>query len=237
MRFLFLILAPAVVLLFVASVLVGLPLPAPFPDAGSQDRNLLAAVAVGVLGIAYLVWLTVYAVVSFRQAGQALDPALTSRGLTAQSHLGFGRKYHGRIRDRQVAMSYFPARGLRRALLDMAATASIQGRAAIGERRPLLDCANCPPVPIEGGDMGELQVFSEDPAWIQRFLAEQEHRQEILRLLGDQQGAGFRELYLQPGRIWLRGHPTPQVTASQVTQWLDDLLALAELLERQSGRN
>jgi hypothetical protein len=38
-------------------------------------------------------------------------------------------------------------------------------------------------------------------------------------------------MYFQPGRIWLRAHPSSQVTEAQIERWLDDLLALAKAAE------
>ena len=95
MRVVLLILVPAILLLAVALLSLWLPLPGPFPAPLSRGRNLMAAVVTGVLGVGYVVGLAVYVISSVRQAGRALDPALTARGLASSSYLGAGRRYHG----------------------------------------------------------------------------------------------------------------------------------------------
>ena len=41
--------------------------------------------------------------------------------------------------------------------------------------------------------------------------------------------------HVQPDRVWLRAHPSARVTALQVGQWFDDVLALAAGVEGIGG--
>ena len=52
----------------------------------------------------------------------------------------------------------------------------------------------------------------------------------LVRLMDAQKEHGFRELYLQPDRVWLQAHP-PRITEKLFRQWLEDLLALCDTAE------
>jgi hypothetical protein len=230
MRLILLILIPPLLLLILALAMILMPLPHPFPEAKSQERTRVAAITTGALGMLYLVGLTVYAASWFLQAGQALDPALAPLGLTAETYMGFGRRYHGEIDGRQVEITYQPPQTIRHALLNITVNADIGTRAAMALKRPLLDCADCPEVDVGEPELSQFLVVAEDQAWMQRLLTEPANAAAVDRLLGDQGTLGMRELYFQPERIWLRAHPQ-QLNEAQLRQWLDDLLALAEAVE------
>jgi hypothetical protein len=206
------------------------PLPHPFPEAKSLERNRVAAITTGILGVAYLVALTVYAVSWFLQAGQALDATLVPLGLTSTSYMGFGRQYHGEIADRQVDVTYQPARMLKPALLNATIGANVGTRAALVPGKPLLDCHDCPAVDINAPELGQLHIVAQDEAWMRRLLDDPANLATTRRLLDDQKTLGLRELYLQPDRVWLRAH-TNQITENKFRHWLDDLLSLAEAVE------
>lgn len=230
MRFVMLILIPPVILFVLALAMILTPLPHPFPETKSPERTRVAAITTGVLGALYLVGLTVYIVSWFLQVGQALDPTLTSLGLTAEGHMGFGRRYHGEINRRQVEITYQPPQTIRPALLNITVDADVGTRAAMVPQRPLLDCADCPAVDGEGTALSQFLVVAEDETWMKHLLAEPANAAVLARLLSDQEALGTSELYFQPERVWLRAHPQ-QLTGTQLRQWLDDLLAIAETAE------
>jgi hypothetical protein len=229
-RFVLLILIPPLILFVLALALVLAPLPHPFPEAKGPERTRVTAITTGILGMLYLVVLTVYAVSWFLQAGQALDPALEPLGLTAEGYMGFGRQYHGELDGRQVEITYQPPQTIRPALLNITVSANVGTRAAMAPKRPLLDCADCPPVNVEVTELSQFLVVAEDETWMQRLLAEPANAAALGRLLGDQETLGTREIYFQPECAWLRAHPQ-QLSEAQLRQWLDDLLALAEAAE------
>ena len=68
--------------------------------------------------------------------------------------------------------------------------------------------------------------------WASRLLADRTIQTTLRRLMSDPSALGSRDIYIQPGRIWLYAHPTSQATGEQIGQWFDDLLALAEAAER-----
>jgi hypothetical protein len=229
-RIILLILLPPIIIFVLALTMILAPLPHPLPEAKSPERNRVSAIITGVLGAAYLVGLTIYAVSWFMQAGQALDPALVPLGLTPEGYMGFGRQYHGEIKGRQVEVTYQPAQMLKPALLNVYINASVGTQAALGPGKPLLDCGDCPAVDVEAPELDQLHIVAQDEAWMRRLLADPANAAAVSRMLGDQETLGLRELYLQPNRIWLRAHPK-QIKENHIQRWLDDLLILAEAIE------
>lgn len=232
MRILLWFLIVPVLLLACALAMIWMPLPRPLPPAGSHERNLPAAIITGVLGIAAVVGLVVMAVSSVVQASRVLDPVLLSAGLSSRGYMLFGQQYHGSVRGRQVDVYYVPNRSIWSPLLNIYVRADTGTRAAIGTGKPLLDCRDCPLVAVGEPDVGYLQIYAEDEAWVGRLLAEPANRAALSRLLDRQGAGGFRELYVQPERLWLRWRPQG-VSESHVRQGLDDLLSLAEACESQ----
>lgn len=230
MRIILLILLPPIIIFVLALTMILAPLPHPFPEAQSPERNRMAAITTGILGAAYLVGLTVYVVSWFLQVGQALDSTLVPLGLTSEGYMGFGRQYHGEIKGRQVDVTYQPAQVIKPSLLNVYVSASAGTQAALGPGKPLLDCRDCPEVDVEALGLGQLHVAAQDEAWTRRLLADPANAVAVNRLLGDQEMLGLRELYIQPNRIWLRAHPK-QITEDHIQHWLDDLLILAEAVE------
>jgi hypothetical protein len=231
MRIVVLIGVAAVLLLAVALLAMWLPLPRPFPPAESGERTTLAAVTTGVLGFAYLVGLGAYLIAWLRGPGQALDAALSSRGLATRSAWGLGRRYTGQVGARQVQVAFTPPSGLQRAFLTIHVSADSDVRLAVGPRRPLLDCRECARIDVAGRGLGDLQVYSGDERRVRRLLSDPSTQAVLARLLAEQARDGLRELYLQPSRLWLRARPTSRVTGARVGEWLDDLLALGQAVE------
>ncbi|MBN1977879.1 MAG: hypothetical protein JW918_10790 [Anaerolineae bacterium] len=234
MRIILPILLPPIIIFILALAMILAPLPHPFPEAKSPERNRVSAVITGILGAAYLVGLAFYVVSWFMQAGQALDPALVPLGLTSEGYMGFGRQYHGEIKGRQVEVTYQPAQTLKPSLLNVYVGASAGTQAALGPEKPLLDCRDCLSVDVEELESEQLHVVAHDEAWVRRLLANPANAAAVSRLLDDQKALGLRELYIQPNRIWLRAHPE-QITENYIQRWLDDLLILAEAVEANTS--
>jgi len=191
----------------------------------------MSAIVTGVLGMGYIVGLTVYVVSAFMQAGSVLDPVLKSREMDSKSYLVFGRRYQGRLEGREVEVNFVPSQGIRPAQLNVYVEADIGTRVAIGRQRPLLDCRDCTRLEAAGLGLVGLQVYVQEEERAARLLTETAIREAIVRLLGDQEEYGFREIYLQPGKIWLRAHPQG-MSEELFRQWLEDMLALAEAGEK-----
>jgi hypothetical protein len=231
MRILLLLFILPILLLACALFTLWIPLPHPFPAALSSERNLLSAIATGILGLGYLIGLAVYVLSSFLQAGCILDPVLVPSGLISESYMVFGRQYRGAIEGRQVEISFLPPQGIRPALLNVYVSADLGARMAIGRQKPLLDCADCPHVEIEGTVLGQVEVYAQEEECARSLLGDATSVAALNRLMLDQETLGFHEIYWQPDRIWFRAHPRWGME-DQFQQWLEILLELAGASER-----
>jgi hypothetical protein len=232
MRVVLLILVPCILLAGLAVLMMWLPLPPPFPESLSGARIQIAALMTGILGLGYLVGLAAYLVLAFRGAGRVLDGVLRTAGLTPAPQRLFERCYAGTVRGRSVRAEYTPARLLHPSVLNIYVTADIDQRMAAGITQPLLDCRSCRRVRLAGSPLEDLAIHSRDLVWARAFLADSVNVAPLRRLLADQAGAGRRDLYFQPGRLWLNAHVRGRATRDDVGVWLGDLLALAERAER-----
>jgi hypothetical protein len=234
LRLLLLLLIAPILLLACALISMWLPLPRPFPPALSSGRNLMAAIVTGVLGVGYLVGLTAYAILAFLRAGRVLEPVLVSEGMGSESYLMFGRRYQGELEGREVKVNYLPAQGIQPAQLNVYVEADIGTSAAIGWQRPLLDCRDCVQLEVAPAELWGLHVYAEEAKGVERLLEEAASREAVMRLLKDQKELGFRELYLQPGKVWLRARPH-NIEVGLFQQWLENVLVLAESAEKVLG--
>jgi hypothetical protein len=128
-----------------------------------------------------------------------------------------------------------PGHGLRSPLLDLRVAADLELRVAIGERKPLLDCGEYPRMDGSELGLGSLQIFTEEAGPVRELLAEPTINACLMRLISGQEWRSLRELYIQPGRIWLRARLSPRVTRAQIEGWFDDMLGLAQGAESGLG--
>ena len=231
LRILFLILVPPLLLFLCALLVMGAPLPHPFPPPLSEGREQIAAVLTGILGAGYLIGLAAYVIASFLRAGRALDSVLTAAGLVSEGYLAFGRRYRGVIQGREVEVAFLPSQGISAAQLNIYVRASLGTRVAAARGKPLLDCAHCPRVNLEELPLDSFQIFSHDKERVRKLLSDPALRGALQRLLGAGDPAGSRDVYFQPGRVWLRARPRG-LTEGLFRQWLDDLITSAEAGER-----
>jgi hypothetical protein len=190
------------------------------------ERDLMAAIVTGVLGLAYLVGVTVFVITAFLRTGRALDGDLIETGLSARRYFGVGRQFHGVLEDREVRVLFMPSYGITPALFDAFVSADLGTRIAMARVRPLLDCRDCAQLQIEDSELDHLRVYAQDEALAQRLVADLVCREAIIRLTDDEGMGATLAVYLQPERIWLRARPR-RIAEGQVQQMLDDLLLLA----------
>ncbi len=200
MRLLFHILILPVFIFACALAVIWLPLPDLFPAPLSQSRNQIAAAVTGVLLMANIIWMSIYILGLLLQPGHAVDHALAPLELKAKSYLLFGRQYHGIVQERQVDITFITGRWGWTAL-NIYVKADLDTRAAIGEKRPLLDCRDCPRLPLNDPDLSHLAVFTRNEAWAKSLMVDSKGKAALSRLMADQKSFGLGDLYLQPGRI------------------------------------
>lgn len=226
MRLILWLLVPPLLLFALALLLIWAPLPPPFPPALSQGRNLAAALVVGGVGVVYVLGTLVFAVTIVARAGRYLDPALMLFGLEPHAYRLLGRRYAGTVQGRPVRVDFVPGTALRPAVVDIYVEADAGWRAALGDRRPMLDCRDCRPVQVDDPDLRNLVIMADDPDRVQAWLADASTHERVLSLL--HVGHGTRELYVQPERLWFRAHVTLDAASKQVPRWLSALLRLAQ---------
>ena len=233
MRILFLVLVPLVLIFACALLMIWAPLPRPFPPALSGARNKVAAIVTGVLGLGYVIGLTVTLVSAFAHGGRALDPAFTAAGLAPSSHLLFGRQYQGMIEGYPVDVTVMPPYRFQPAIVEIRIGAAVGTTIAAGHSKPLLDCRGCPALHLDQPGLAHIEAYARDPARALDLLADEQVAAALRELMADPEGAGTRELYLQPERVWLRAH-SRTLDPVRVGAWLDALLALAQACARAS---
>jgi hypothetical protein len=202
----------------------------PLPHSLSRRRNLVAAIAFGLLGMAFLFGLANYFLWSFINKSKAIDPAFTSLGLRAESYALFGRRYRGTIDGRWVDVYYVPAHRYQPNSLDVYLDIVPQTRLTISRGWPILGCSDCQPLTSSDPDLAQLQVWALDEGWGQALLAEPAAKAALLRLTVDLDERRGRELYFNPGVLQWRITPS-QVTPEGADQWLQDLAGLARAAE------
>jgi len=227
MRVLKLLIIPPLFILALVVFMLWVPLPESLPGAFSRARNLPAAIVTGILGFAYVVVVIRQALRVVFAAGYILDATFASLGFSPQGFAVLGRSYAGTLNGRSVEVSFFPGQAARRPLLEISAYGSIGTRMSFGARTPLLDCSNCP---VIRHDLPGLQVRAEDEAALQRLLLDPKIRETLSSLAGGDDASGYRELYLQPKRLWFRAHPVG-LTEKEVLDWLGAAITLVDAIE------
>ena len=233
-RLLLVILGPPVLLLALALLAMWLPLPEPFPAAFGSARTRFAAIVTGILGVVYLIGLTLLVVSWLVGASRSLDDALLPMGLAPKIHLLLGRKYQGVIQGRPLRVAFTPSVALQLALLNVHVATKSDRRMAIGRTRPLMDCRKCPRVPTTPIELAGLHVYAEDIDWASEFLADARNRQLVADLISLRGISGKAELYFQPGEVWLRARLGAGGAQACIEQWIVELVALAKGAE-ESG--
>jgi len=209
-----LLIIPPLLICGTALLLLRMPLPQPFPPALSAARNSMAAIVTGVCGFVYLIGITGYVVSSFFKTSAMPGGLYETYGLTEQTHTLWGQQCRGYIQERAVTLDFKIAQGVRAAVLDVYVEAEANTRIAFVKRAPRLDCAQCEAISVPDEALNIVQIFAEEPERARAWLANENTPTHVGELLQEPERFGFRELYLQPGRLWLRAHLSAQVTES-----------------------
>jgi hypothetical protein len=223
-----LLIVPPVLICGIALLLLWLPL----PPALSKNRNLIAAIATGLLGMGYLIAVLVGVISVVRDADPRLDEVCAAYGWSARGYSLGGRQCDGKFQGRAVTLRLQPGQGARRAVLDIFVAAQPPVKMAWGMRKPLLGCEGCTRITVDGWEDSALQVYAEDPVWANDWLAGEMVRAVAMRVVAEPERVGYREVALQPERVWLRGHPSGTADAQTIKGWLEDALLLADLVEK-----
>jgi hypothetical protein len=233
LRLIALIGLPPLLILAVLLVVMELPLPWPFPHAGSEVRARVALVLAPMFFVAYLVVVTTNILAVFDQPGRILDREMARHGLASRRHGIFGRSYQGDLEGYPVSIDFQPASGIRSHLLTVYMSLAVGHRAAIGEARPILDCQDCPEIQFFEPAMAGLHIFAGDANWIRSVFATSSAQTALVGLIRGSEWSGINEVYIQPQRIWLRAHP--RLADGDAAGWITMLLTLARAVAARPG--
>lgn len=230
---LLLILLPIVVLLF-AVVLMLTPLPAPFPEAGSNTRNLLSAVATGCFGLFCCFGIAAYLVRSILNAGRELDPFFANQGLGTPQRLGIARRFQGQLNGRDASMTLRPPVYLQPWRLELSFEASSPVAMAIGKRRPLIFGREFPPLPPPYACPTPCHIRAEGGSQTRKFLSIPDVQNLLARLTQDFPSSDSWEIEFRPDRFRLR-LCAYRISEEFVAHWIEGLVELAAVCE-EMGR-
>lgn len=233
MKSLILMVVPPLLILGLAIFLLWVPLPSIAARPWSHDRNLPVAIFTGLIFLCYSVAFIWYMVATFLRAGNYLDPVMVSLGFSGRGNLFVGRSYHGRIFGREVTVETAPGHTIRRPLIQVYAAASTGTRLAAGARTPLLDSSNCPVLSIGIPELEGIEIRAQDEQAARRLIEDAGIRRLVLVLAGGDEQSGFRELYIQPERVWVRVHPA-RLDGAEIRSWMTAATELAIMMERKS---
>ena len=222
---------PILLFLFALGLLF-LPLPGSFPPIGSNERNLVAAILTGLLGLTWLVFMVVFVIKIVLTPGRMLDRIFTSKGLSAKSYLGIGRQYQGVSEGRQVFIQFIPGRMLQNMLLDIRLECDHSANMLISSGKPVA-------VPVKvnekilSQEIGGMTVLAEDRVFADSLLSIPE-TMPMIRKAVTNQGVGLVEIKLKPGWLVLHNRPTFNLEPANVELWLQVMLRLSRVIENMN---
>jgi hypothetical protein len=211
---------------------LGLPMLIEATTDLEQAPNLLIGGAVAFLVIVVAA-VAVYAVFVLRGRRTRLDAAFNFPTVAGRGYSFNGRQYHGLFRDRQMDSYYY-----RGPTLDIYLSTTLQTRMGIGPRNALgtfiAGMANRAPLALTEAAFAEKDAYADDAVWAAQWLAKEETKTALARLLKPLDDSEWRMLTLQPGsiRLILRYTEEPRITPEAAQQWLEDLAAAIRAAER-----
>lgn len=171
--------------------------------------------------------------------GRKLDAAFVPLGLSGSRYLLWFRQYHGTVNGRQVDVylkqgPYF----------DVYVGTPVKTRLGVAgqqwDTRIMGALLGRPPLAFADPRLSGLSVFAWEEEWTRDVMA-RPNVAELLRRLIDPGGFWIRrQVILSPGalRLSLSGSTTLfrfEIRPEEAHQWLGDLVALAEIVERAPG--
>jgi hypothetical protein len=141
--FVLILLIPPILIAGIAFLSIFIPLPSPFPQPGSQARNLPAALLTGILGLLWVIGIIFYAINSFLSSRSEIESTMTAQGLKGRRYLLFGSMYTGEINGKRVEVQFMPNRAPYHSLLNIWIGTHIKKHMSIGMKRPLEGCSDC----------------------------------------------------------------------------------------------
>lgn len=234
MRLMLLLVLPVLVLFGLALALMWAPLPHPFPPALSSERNLMTAIAVGVLGMVYLAGVAIVVVGQVSRAGRSLDEVFAEHSLAPAKGLLMGRVYEGTLQGHPVRASWVPGYGARPGQLLVKVNADVGLIAAVGDRRPLRPSADVVGLEVSllHGWAPVVWIEARQTEYLTALLADQSVASALFQLLAASEPGGVRDLRLARDHLEFRARASTAAALQCAGEWVQTLLVLTAQLER-----
>ena len=228
------LLAVAIVIpLFGACILVPLFF-ANRPGVGKTEMLLILVIPMGLFLLALLGGSLGFLFWSMRRRAAWMDEIFAPFGLVGSSYALTGRQYHGKVRGRKADVLF-----TRGPMLSIYLSTDVFTRAAFGNPQDvstgLAKAFNKTPLDW-GGD--ELTIFSHEDEWGRSFISQPEVQAALKDLILDESPFFIQQVLLEPGYLMLRLYRSKamfdfKIPPEQGKRWVDRLVWLAELAERQ----
>lgn len=168
-----------------------------------------------------------------RRASQ-LDEAFTPLGLEGKMYLTNGRQYHGTVQGRRVDIYFY-----RGPTLEIYVEANIKSRIGIGVKSSIgaavAGMINKQPLDLGDADYAPFNIYANDPGWARDIFADPAFKQAAVRLATNPTSYGLYNLIIAPSAVQIQRRyiSTNAITPESVREWINDLIALARMIEAQ----
>lgn len=168
-----------------------------------------------------------------RRASQ-LDEAFKPLGLEGKVHLTNGRQYHGTVQGRRVDIYFY-----RGPTLEIFVEANVKSRIGIGAKSSIgaavAGMINRQPLELGDADYAAFNIYANDPQWARDIFSDSTFKQSSIRLATNPTSYGLYNVIIAPGgvKIQRRYIPTNAITPESAREWINDLIAIARIVEAQ----
>ncbi|MEK9162522.1 MAG: hypothetical protein AAB261_04420 [Chloroflexota bacterium] len=168
-----------------------------------------------------------------RRASQ-LDEAFKPLGLEGKMYLTNGRQYHGTVQGRRVDIYFY-----RGPTLEIFVEATIKSRIGIGVKSSVgaavAGMINRQPLELGDADYAPFSIYANDSQWARDIFADPTFKQAAIRLATNKTSYGLYNLIIAPGGVQIQRRyiSTNAITPESVREWINDLIAVARIVEAQ----
>jgi hypothetical protein len=212
----------------------------------SQSNDETTALLIMVIPACLFLLLTIggsFGVLFFvltRRAKQ-YDAIFAPLGLDGRAYMLSGRRYEGDVQGRHVDVKIY-----RGPALDMRIDTPLQAKMSVANSDTvsvsLARVFGREAMTLSDPGLAGMTVFAHDEVWTNSLLTKVEIQEALKTLLLNDSGYLMRQVHLEPGKLRLFLYRSRQmfkfsVSADEVGQWVDALLAMARIAESLPGPN
>lgn len=175
----------------------------------------------------------------FSRRAKQYDALFAPLGLEGKMYMLSGRRYQGSVQERQVDVRLY-----RGPALDMRIDTSLQTKLSVANSDmvslTLARAFGREALALSEPGLDGMTAFAHNETWARSLLAKPEAQEALQRLILNDSIYLMRQVHFEPGKLRLflyrsKGLFKFTVTADEVRQWFDALLALARVAESLPG--